>query len=177
MEASYPLLGWRNGTLPRGRHRVVGVHHSTLHLSHDAAEPHVRGGGVHGVRPGSPVSPPPLTRVAVKASISWSSSIVAPWQPLRSTQCCAVEAPMWVQAPTNSKFSATLPILPYHFLMMTDLERLEAPGGARWCLVMAGGPVPSKSVLGYQSRPKLGLKPLAGKHVQIGRQIDRQMNV
>ncbi len=37
----------------------------------------------------------------------------------------SVEAPLWVQAPTNSKFSATLPILPYHFLMMTDLERLE----------------------------------------------------
>jgi hypothetical protein len=37
----------------------------------------------------------------------------------------SVEAPMWVQAPTNSKFSATLPILPYHFLMMTDLERLD----------------------------------------------------
>ncbi|CAK8993048.1 unnamed protein product [Durusdinium trenchii] len=37
----------------------------------------------------------------------------------------SVEAPLWVQAPTNSKFSATLPILPYHFLMMTDLERLR----------------------------------------------------
>ncbi|CAJ1418492.1 unnamed protein product [Effrenium voratum] len=37
----------------------------------------------------------------------------------------SVEAPNWVQAPSSTKFSATLPVLPYHFLMMTDLERLE----------------------------------------------------
>jgi len=37
----------------------------------------------------------------------------------------SVEAPPWVKAPINSKFSATMPILPYHFLMLTDLERLQ----------------------------------------------------
>ncbi|CAE6959877.1 Art7 [Symbiodinium sp. CCMP2592] len=37
----------------------------------------------------------------------------------------SVEVPMWVQAPTSTKFSATLPILPYHFLMMTDMERAQ----------------------------------------------------
>ena len=37
----------------------------------------------------------------------------------------AVEAPLWVQAPCSKRFSATLPILPYHFLMLTDTERLE----------------------------------------------------
>eukprot|EP00933_Yihiella_yeosuensis_P005987 TRINITY_DN110609_c0_g1_i1.p1 TRINITY_DN110609_c0_g1~~TRINITY_DN110609_c0_g1_i1.p1 ORF type:complete len:1040 (+),score=248.14 TRINITY_DN110609_c0_g1_i1:41-3160(+) len=42
----------------------------------------------------------------------------------------SVEAPSWVQAPTHSKFSATMPILPYHFLMLTDMERIEVYGRA-----------------------------------------------
>eukprot|EP00930_Biecheleria_cincta_P058741 TRINITY_DN44536_c0_g1_i1.p1 TRINITY_DN44536_c0_g1~~TRINITY_DN44536_c0_g1_i1.p1 ORF type:complete len:1100 (-),score=272.11 TRINITY_DN44536_c0_g1_i1:41-3298(-) len=37
----------------------------------------------------------------------------------------SVEAPQWIQAPNNPKFSATLPVLPYHFLMLQDLERIE----------------------------------------------------
>lgn len=37
----------------------------------------------------------------------------------------SVEAPPWVKAPREAKFSATLPILPYHFLMMTDTERMK----------------------------------------------------
>ncbi|CAE8583413.1 unnamed protein product, partial [Polarella glacialis] len=36
-----------------------------------------------------------------------------------------VEAPTWIQAPTSAKFSASMPVLPYHFLMMTDMERIE----------------------------------------------------
>jgi hypothetical protein len=40
------------------------------------------------------------------------------------------EAPLWIKAPTQQKFSATLPVLPYHFLMMTDMERVEAYRGA-----------------------------------------------
>jgi type II protein arginine methyltransferase len=38
----------------------------------------------------------------------------------------SASAPAWIKAPTHSKFSATLPVLPYHFLMMTDTVRLEA---------------------------------------------------
>jgi len=37
----------------------------------------------------------------------------------------SVEAPVWVKAPQQAKASATLPILPYHFLMMTDVHRLQ----------------------------------------------------
>merc|ERR1740133_826583 len=33
----------------------------------------------------------------------------------------SVEAPAWIKAPTQQKFAATLPVLPYHFLMMTDM--------------------------------------------------------
>lgn len=44
----------------------------------------------------------------------------------------SVEAPLWIKAPTQQKFSATLPVLPYHFLMMQDMARLEAyQGGIR----------------------------------------------
>lgn len=42
----------------------------------------------------------------------------------------SVEAPPWIQAVASAKFSATLPILPYHFLMLTDLERIEVYGRA-----------------------------------------------
>jgi len=38
---------------------------------------------------------------------------------------CSVEAPLWVKAPLAAKCSATLPILPYHFLMLTDVHRLQ----------------------------------------------------
>jgi len=40
----------------------------------------------------------------------------------------SVEAPPWIKAPIHSKFSATLPMLPYHFVMMTDIERLQVYG-------------------------------------------------
>jgi len=42
----------------------------------------------------------------------------------------SVEAPPWIKAPTHAKFSATLPVLPYHFLMLTDVERLRVYGDA-----------------------------------------------
>ncbi|CAK0853499.1 unnamed protein product [Prorocentrum cordatum] len=42
----------------------------------------------------------------------------------------SVESPAWVQAPTHPEFAATLPILPYHFLMLTDTERLNVYGAA-----------------------------------------------
>lgn len=58
----------------------------------------------------------------------------------------SVEAPQWVQAPTNARFSATLPLLPYHFLMMTDIERLEVYGRAIKAAVK-------------QQREKLGRRP------------------
>ncbi|CAE7292539.1 Art7 [Symbiodinium natans] len=44
---------------------------------------------------------------------------------MRQESPMSVEVPIWVQAPTSTKFSATLPILPYHFLMMTDMERAQ----------------------------------------------------
>mmetsp|Transcript_158119 Transcript_158119/g.291670 ORF Transcript_158119/g.291670 Transcript_158119/m.291670 type:complete len:1057 (-) Transcript_158119:452-3622(-) len=37
----------------------------------------------------------------------------------------SVESPPWVKAPTQAKYSATLPVLPYHFVMMGDQERLQ----------------------------------------------------
>lgn len=37
----------------------------------------------------------------------------------------SVEAPPWVKAPVQQKYSATLPVLPYHFTIMGDMDRLQ----------------------------------------------------
>eukprot|EP00931_Biecheleriopsis_adriatica_P117772 TRINITY_DN93256_c0_g1_i1.p1 TRINITY_DN93256_c0_g1~~TRINITY_DN93256_c0_g1_i1.p1 ORF type:complete len:1039 (+),score=249.52 TRINITY_DN93256_c0_g1_i1:35-3151(+) len=58
----------------------------------------------------------------------------------------SVEAPAWVQAPLSSKFAATMPVLPYHFLMLTDHERLEVYQRALSAAVQA-------------QRKKLGRRP------------------
>jgi type II protein arginine methyltransferase len=42
----------------------------------------------------------------------------------------SVEAPPWIKAPTHAKFSATMPLLPYHFVMIQDVERIMIYGRA-----------------------------------------------
>lgn len=59
----------------------------------------------------------------------------------------SVEAPPWVKAPTQQKFSATLPVLPYHFLMYTDMERLKVYHGA-----IVGAVAAKKKELGRRPR-------------------------